>query len=72
MTTPATIDLPKIIRDTAKEQGVTQAQLAEAGKVSRQTINAWFAGRNQINAASVEAMLNLLGIELVAPKSPCT
>lgn len=58
-------DLRQIVHDAAKHQGVTQQQLAEAGGVSRQTVNNWLAGRSDLKAKSLGRIMDRLGMVVI-------
>lgn len=54
------------VRAAREAQGVTQQQLADAAGCSLRSVSEWLNGRNpNISAASVSAMLEVLGLEIV-------
>jgi transcriptional regulator with XRE-family HTH domain len=58
------VQLGSRIAQIRKEQGITQAQLAEWLGVSQQTVNAYEVGRRRMVASALPTLARLLGVSL--------
>jgi transcriptional regulator with XRE-family HTH domain len=58
------VQLGSRIAQIRKEQGTTQAQLAEWLGVSQQTVNAYEVGRRRMVASALPTLARLLGVSL--------
>jgi transcriptional regulator with XRE-family HTH domain len=58
------VQLGARIAQIRKEQGITQAQLAEWLGVSQQTVNAYEVGRRRMVASALPTLARLLGVSL--------
>lgn len=54
--------LGQVVKKARISKGLTQGQLAEAVKTTRQSISAWEAGRNQPDTHYVAALESVLGL----------